>query len=79
MMGATTVGDRVEVQQRSVQAQARFGTIEAVLSESPPRYQVRWDNGRWSIISATDGSLRVLPGSKRTPRRRRTTTPPKKY
>jgi Domain of unknown function (DUF1918) len=77
-MGAT-VGDRVEVQPRSVQAQARLGTIEAVLSESPPRYQVRWDNGRWSIISATDGSLRVLPGSKRPPRRRRTTTPPKKY
>jgi hypothetical protein len=77
-MGAA-VGDRVEVQPRSIQAQARFGTIEAVLSESPPRYQVRWDNGRWSIISATDGSLRVLPGSKRAPRRRRITTPPKKY
>ncbi len=72
-MGAT-VGDRVEAQPKSVQAQRRIGTVEAVLSASPPRYQVRWDNDRWSIISATDGSLRVVPGSKRAPRRR--TTPP---
>jgi hypothetical protein len=76
-MGAT-VGDRVEVQPKSVQAQGRLGTVEAVLSESPPRYQVRWDNGRWSIISATDGSLSVVPRSKRAPSRRQTTTPPKK-
>ena len=76
-MGAA-IGDRVEVQPKSVQAQGRFGTIEAVLSESPSRYQVRWDNGGWSIISATDGSLSVVSGGKRTPSRRRTTAPPKK-
>ena len=74
-MGAT-VGDRVEVEPRSVRAQPQFGTIEAVLSDSPPRYQVRWDNGRWSIISATDGSLSVVSRSKRAPSRRRTTAPP---
>ena len=76
-MGAT-VGDRVEVQPKSVHAQGRSGTVEEVLSESPSRYQVRWDDGKWSIISATDGSLRVVSRSTQTPRPRRTTAPPKK-
>ena len=66
-LGAT-VGDRVRVQPASVHAQARFGTIEAVLSQS--RYQVRWDDRRWSIISATDGSLSVVSRSKPAARRR---------
>ena len=61
---SATVGDRVEVQRKSVQALARTGMVEAVLSESPGRYQVRWDNGGWSIISATDGALRVIPRRK---------------
>jgi len=74
---SATVGDRVRVQPPSIQAPPRFGTVEAVLSESPSRYQVRWDTGRWSIISATDGSLRVMPTRKR-PARRRPTAPPKK-
>jgi len=68
-----TVGDRVRVQPPSLLAPARFGTVEAVLSESPSRYQIRWDTGRWSIISTTDGSLRVVPTPKRSARRRRTT------
>src|SRR6476620_12400772 len=62
LMGAT-VGDRVELQPKSVHAQGRSGTVEEVLSESPSRYQVRWDDGRWSIIAATDGSLRVVSPS----------------
>jgi Domain of unknown function (DUF1918) len=67
-MGAA-VGDRIEMQRPSVHMPARGGIAESVLSESPGRYGVRWDDGRWSIISATDGSLRVLPRAK--PRRRR--------
>lgn len=71
---SATVGDRVEVQPKSVQVQARFGTVEAVLSEVPHRYQVRWDSGRWSVISATDNSLSVVPRSRRAPTRRRRAT-----
>jgi hypothetical protein len=71
------VGDRVAVQPKSVHTPERMGTVEAVLAESPPRYQVRWDNGGWSIISPTDGALRVVPTSKRRAGRR-TATPPKK-
>jgi hypothetical protein len=72
-----TVGDRVQVQRRNVETEGRLGTVEVVLSQSPPRYQVRWDNGRWSIISANDGSLRVVARRKRAPRRGRTATPKK--
>jgi hypothetical protein len=71
-------GDRVAVQAKSVHAPERMGTVQAVLAESPPRYQVRWDNGGWSII--TSGALRVVPtaaGSKRRPPRP-TATPKKR-
>jgi multidrug resistance efflux pump len=73
---AAMVGDRVTVQPKSVHAPERTGTVEAVLSASAPRYQVRWDDGRWSIIAPTDGVLRVLSQPSRTkplPRRRATT------
>ena len=68
------VGDHVEVQPKGIHMQGRIGRVDAVLSHSPPRYQVRWQSGRWSIISATDAALRVLPLRKRAPRRRTTTT-----
>jgi Domain of unknown function (DUF1918) len=71
------VGDRVGVQARSVHTPERMGTVESVLAESPPRYQVRWDSGGWSIISPTDGALRVVSPAKPRPRRQ-TTTPLKK-
>jgi hypothetical protein len=74
---APIVGDRVAVQTKRVDASERLGTVEAVLAESPPRYQVRWDNGGWSIITAA--ALRVVStpaGGKRRAGRR--TTAPKK-
>jgi len=74
---AASVGDRVEVQPKRAQSPGRAGTVEAVLSESPPRYQVRWDDGRSSIISATDGALRVA-SPKKPPRSRKSTARPKR-
>jgi hypothetical protein len=64
---AAAAGDRVEVQRTGVHVEPRVGVVEKVLSESPGRYQVRWDNGRWSIISATDGALRVVSRARRRP------------
>lgn len=72
------VGDRVEVQPKRAQSPGRSGTVEAVLSQSPPRYEVRWDDGRSSIISATDGALRVTSPKKRSPSRQTTARPKKK-
>jgi hypothetical protein len=74
---ATIVGDRVAVQARSVRAPERMGTVEAVLAESPARYQVRWDNGVWSIISPADGALRVVSTKRQRPSPRTTTAPKK--
>lgn len=72
---AVAVGDRIEVQRTGVQVAPRMGVVESVLSESPGRYQVRWDNGRWSIISATDGALRLVSRAKRRPAKPRTVRP----
>lgn len=66
---AITVGDRVAVRPKTLRASERLGIVEAVLAESPPRYQVRWDNLRWSIIAPRDGAVRVVPPSKPRPRR----------
>jgi len=76
---AAIVGDRVAVQTKSVHAPERMGTVEAVLAESPPRYDGRWDNGGWSIV--TSSALRVvpaLPSGKRRPRRPTAAAPKKR-
>lgn len=57
---AASIGDRVALQPGRIHALPRTGTIEAVLGEEPPRYQIRWDDGKWSIIAPTDGVLRVV-------------------
>jgi hypothetical protein len=54
------IGDRVALQPGRIHALPRTGTVEAVLGTEPPRYQIRWDDGKWSIIAPTDGVLRVL-------------------
>ena len=48
---SATVGDRIEVQRQSVHTPVRAGIVENVLSESPGRYGVRWDDGRWGASS----------------------------
>jgi hypothetical protein len=74
---AAIVGDRVAVQAKSVHSPERLGTVQAVLAKSPPRYQVRWDNGGWSILSPKDGALRVISSPRRQPSRRTSTLPKK--
>jgi len=64
------VGDRVEAQPKRVHSARRSGTVEAVIGGSPSRYQVRWDDGRSTIISAMDGALRIVSRKKRSPSRR---------
>ena len=57
---AVRAGDYVVVEAKSVDGSERAGTIVRVLAESPPRYLVRWDNGRESIILPAAGELRVV-------------------
>jgi hypothetical protein len=57
MTGQT--GDRVVVEPKGVAHTARGGVIEEVLQEEPPRYRVRWDDGRESILAPASGSVRI--------------------
>ena len=53
-------GDRIAVEAKSTTKTERSGTVQRVLRESPPRYEVRWDDGRESVIAPAAGELRVV-------------------
>jgi hypothetical protein len=42
----------------------RAGVIESVLSDDPPRYQIRWDSGRSTVLAPLPGAIRVEPAKK---------------
>lgn len=52
------IGDRIVVEPKTVAQTGRGGVIEEVLQEEPPRYRVRWDDGRETIIAPTSGAVR---------------------
>jgi hypothetical protein len=47
------------VEPKGVAKAGRGGVIEEVLQQEPPRYRVRWDDGRESIIAPASGAVRV--------------------
>lgn len=47
------------VEPKGVTHTARGGVIEEVLQQEPPRYRVRWDDGRESILVPASGSVRI--------------------
>jgi Domain of unknown function (DUF1918) len=53
------VGSRIVVESEKVAQSARCGVIEEVLQVQPPRYRVRWDDGRMSIITPASGAARI--------------------
>jgi hypothetical protein len=53
------VGDRIVVESEKVAQPAREGVIEAVLQERPPRFQVRWEDGRTSVLAPAAGAATV--------------------
>ena len=40
---------------------ARAGVIERVVSEDPPRYEVRWDDGTLSVFAPAAGGATITP------------------
>jgi Domain of unknown function (DUF1918) len=54
-----SVGDTIIVESERVATPARTGVIEEVLQEQPPRYQVRWQDGRTSIFAPSSGVARI--------------------
>ena len=55
------VGDTIVVESERADATGRKGVIEKVLQEQPPRYEVRWEDGRTSILTPSAGSARIEP------------------
>jgi hypothetical protein len=53
------VGNRIVVESEKAAQSARRGVIEEILQAEPPRYRVRWDDGRTSIITPASGAARI--------------------
>jgi hypothetical protein len=60
-------GDGIVVESESTGQATRRGVIEEVLREQPPRFRVRWEDGRSTILSPAAGSARI---EKQKPARR---------
>lgn len=56
-----SVGDRIVVESERAAQSGHAGVIEEVLAQDPPRFRVRWDDGRTSILSPSAGVARVEP------------------
>jgi hypothetical protein len=54
-------GDRIVVESEKVAQPPRTGVIEELMQEDPPRFRVRWDDGRTTIFSPAAGSARIEP------------------
>ncbi|HSF60803.1 MAG TPA: DUF1918 domain-containing protein [Gaiellaceae bacterium] len=54
--------DRIVVESERAAQSGRAGVIEEVLSENPPRFKVRWDDGRTSIFAPSAGVARIERG-----------------
>ncbi len=53
------VGDTIVIESERADAAGRRGVIEEVLQDQPPRYQVRWEDGRTSILTPSAGTARI--------------------
>lgn len=53
------VGDRIVVESERVTQPGRTGVIEEVLEGEPPRYLVRWEDGRTSEIAPSAGAATI--------------------
>jgi hypothetical protein len=60
------VGDRIVVESERVTQPGRAGVIEEVLQEEPPRYLVRWEDGRTSSFAPSAGAATIEQKRRRT-------------
>lgn len=61
------VGDRIVIESERAAQSARTGVIQEVLQAQPPRYRVRWEDGRESIVTPAAGAARIeRPDTART-------------
>ncbi len=60
---AARAGDRIVMRAKTkrIAPAARRGTIVEVLDPDQPRYRVRWDDGRETVIAPLGDSVRIEP------------------
>jgi hypothetical protein len=54
-----SVEDRIVVESERAVHPGRAGVIEEILAQNPPRFRVRWDDGRTSIFAPSAGVARI--------------------
>lgn len=56
-------GDRIHMlgKVKKANPNERAGVIEDVLSDDPPRYVIRWDSGRATVMAPLPGAIRIEP------------------
>jgi hypothetical protein len=59
-------GDRIVIESERAAQPGRTGVIEAVLAEAPPRYRVRWDDARVSVLCPHAGAARIVAQPRKT-------------
>ncbi len=59
------VGDRIVLESERAAQSGRAGVIEDVLADDPPRFLVRWDDGRTSILAPSAGVARIERSKKK--------------
>ncbi len=64
---AAKKGDAIVIESKRAAQPGRTGVIEEVLQADPPRYQVRWSDGRTTIFTPAAGVARIEP---KQPKRR---------
>ncbi len=60
-------GDRIVMRAKTkrIAPAARRGTIVTVLNPDQPRLEVRWDDGRTTVIAPLGDSIRIEPAKAR--------------
>jgi hypothetical protein len=57
-------GDRIVVESEKVGQSTRAGVVEEVLTDDPPRFRVRWEDGHSTILTPTAGAARIEPAQR---------------
>ena len=62
---AAKAGDTIVVESERAAQPGRTGVIEEVLQADPPRYRVRWSDGRTTVFTPAAGVARIEPKKRR--------------
>jgi hypothetical protein len=61
-------GDRIQMlgKVKKANPNERAGVIEDVLSDDPPRYVIRWDSGRSTVMAPLPGAIQIEPAKRKS-------------